>query len=218
LKGFCLIKVIRKYTPQATIDRLSIYHRTLVSLIEENKEKDLSIISSSRLSEITGIKSYQIRKDLSYFGEFGKRGIGYPVLELTAILKEILKSNQKWDLILVGVGNLGTALLHYKGFSKRGFRIRAVFDNDLLKVGKRIGNIRIKPIQEMEMYLKEQKIQIAIIAVPVQFAQEIADKIIAGGVRSILNFAPISIKHPPEISIKHIDIAIELEKLVYYLL
>lgn len=218
MKGFCIIKVIRKYTPQATIDRLSIYHRTLVSLIEESKGKNLSTISSSKLSEITGVKSYQIRKDFSYFGEFGKRGIGYPVLELTAILKEILKSNQKWNLVLVGVGNLGTALLHYKGFSKRGFRIRAVFDNDLVKVGKKVGNIRIRHIQEMEMFLREQKIQIAIIAVPVQFAQEVADKMVAGGVKSILNFAPISIKHPPEISIKHIDIAIELEKLVYYLL
>lgn len=186
-------------------------------MTEEKRGKKVSTISSSRLSEITGIKSYQIRKDLSYFGEFGKRGIGYPVLELTAILKEILKSNQKWDLILVGAGHLGTAFLYYKGFSKRGFTIKAVFDNDVFKIGKKIGNYRIRHIQEIEEFIKKQKIQIGIITVPFQFAQEVADKMIAGGIRSILNFAPISIKHPPEISIKHIDIAIELEKLVYYL-
>lgn len=188
-----------------------------MNLTERKKGKELSTISSSRLSEITGIKSYQIRKDFSYFGEFGRRGIGYPLLKLTAALKDILKSNQQWDLVLVGVGHLGTAFLYYKGFSKRGFTIKAVFDNDILKVGKKIGNTRIRHIQEMEEFLKKQKIQIGVITVPFQCAQEVADKMIAGGVRSILNFAPISIKHPPEISIKHIDIAIELEKLVYYL-
>lgn len=196
---------------------MSIYHRTLESLIEAKREDKLSTISSSRLSDITGINPYQIRKDFSYFGEFGKRGIGYPVFELAAKLKEILKSNQKWDLVLVGAGNLGNAFLCYKGFPKRGFKIKAVFDNDILKVGKKIGNLKIRRIQEMEKYLKEQKIQIGIITVPSQSAQEVADKMIAGGVRSILNFAPISIKHSREISIKHIDIAIELERLVYYL-
>jgi len=128
-----------------------------------------------------------------------------------------LKSNQKWDLILVGVGNLGTAFLNYKGFSKRGFTIKAVFDNDISKVGGKIGDIRVRHIQEIETFLKEQKIQIAIMAVPAQCAQEVADKLFAGGIRSILNFAPVNIKHPRGISIKHIDIAIELEKMVYYL-
>lgn len=196
---------------------MSIYHRTLASLIEAKRVNEFSTISSSRLSDITGINPHQIRKDLSYFGEFGKRGIGYPVLELFTKLKEILKSNQKWNLVLAGAGNLGTAFLCYKGFLKRGFIIKAVFDNDMAKVGKKIGNIRIRHIQDMEKFLKEQKIRIGIIAVPSQSAQEVADQMIAGGVRSILNFAPISIKHPRKISIKHIDIAIELEKLVYYL-
>jgi redox-sensing transcriptional repressor len=169
------------------------------------------------LSEMTGISPHQIRKDLSYFGEFGKRGIGYPISELLVTLKEILKSNKKWDIVLVGAGNIGTAFLRYKGFSKRGFMIKAVFDNDIYKVGKKIGNIKIRAIKEMENYLRIKNIKIGIIAVPSESAQEVADKMIAGGGRAILNFAPVSIKHPREVIIKQIDIAIELEKLVFYL-
>jgi len=186
-------------------------------LLETRDRNKLSTISSSKLSEITGINSYQIRKDFSYFGEFGKRGIGYPVSELAKKLKKIMKSNKKWDIALAGAGNIGTAFLRYKGFSKRGFTIRLVFDNDILKIGTEIDNIKILPIQEMEEHLKKHKIKIGIIAVPAQSAQEVADKMIAGGVRSILNFAPVSIRHSQGVSIKHIDIAIELEKLVYYL-
>ncbi len=186
-------------------------------MIEENNISKLATISSSELSDITGISPHQIRKDFSYFGKFGRRGIGYPLLKLTLRLKKILKSNQKWDLILVGVGNLGNAFLRYEGFSKRGFRIKALFDNDRLKVGKIVENITIRHILELENFLKEEHIKIGIITVPSQHAQSIADIMIAGGVKSILNFAPISIKHPPGVSIKHIDLAIELEKLVYYL-
>lgn len=186
-------------------------------MLETRDRNKLSTISSSKLSEITGINSYQIRKDFSYFGEFGKRGIGYPVSGLAKKLKKIMKSNKKWDIALAGAGNIGTAFLRYKGFSKRGFTIRLVFDNDILKIGTEIDNIKILPIQEMEEHLKKQKIKIGIIAVPAQSAQEVADKMIAGGVRSILNFAPASIRHSQGVSIKHIDIAIELEKLVYYL-
>ncbi len=169
------------------------------------------------MSEITGINSSQIRKDFSYFGAFGKRGVGYPLFGLTEQLKEVMRAGQKWDVALVGVGNIGTALLRYKGFSKRGFNIKLVFDNDVSKIGTKVDNIKIQDIQKMEKCLKDQKINIGIITVPAESAQEVAYKMIGGGVRSILNFAPINIKHPPEVSIKHIDIAIELEKLVYYL-
>lgn len=186
-------------------------------MIETAKLDKFSTISSSKLSEITGINSNQIRKDLSYFGKFGKRGIGYPSIKLAEKLKKILKSNKKWDLVLVGVGNLGTAFLRYKGFHKRGFTIKAIFDNDSMKIGKKIDNISIRSAQEIENYLKEQKIQIAIITVPANNAQEVADRLIAGGVKAILNFAPIGIRHPSEVSIKNIDIAIELEKLIFYL-
>ena len=181
------------------------------------QDANLSTISSAKLSEITGINSNQIRKDFSYCGTFGKRGVGYPLLELAEQLKEVMRADQKWDVALVGVGNIGTAFLRYKGFSKRGFTIKLVFDNDVSKIGTKIDNIRIQDIQKMEKCLKKQKIKIGIITVPAESAQEVAHKMIDGGVRSILNFAPISIKHPPEVSIKHIDIAIELEKLVYYL-
>ncbi len=185
--------------------------------METKINNPLLTISSSRLSDITGINPYQIRKDLSYFGEFGKRGIGYPVIELAAQLKEILKSNQTWNLVLVGAGNLGTAFLRYRGFARRGFIIKAVFDNDNRKIGQKIGNMRIRHIQEMEKYLKSKKIIMGIITVPARSAQEVADLMISAGIKSILNFAPINLKHPQEIMIQNIDIAIELERLVYYL-
>lgn len=128
-----------------------------------------------------------------------------------------MRAGQKWDVALVGVGNIGTAFLRYKGFSKRGFSIKLVFDKDVSKVGTEIDKIKVRPIQEMGKFLKKHNVKIGIIAVPAEAAQEVADQMVAGGIKSILNFAPVSLKHPSEVSIKHIDIAIELEKLVYYL-
>ncbi|MDD4362904.1 MAG: redox-sensing transcriptional repressor Rex [Atribacterota bacterium] len=216
-----VIKIKKKQkktnVPQATINRLSIYHRSLELLIEAEEGNIAENISSSELAKITGITSSQIRKDLSYFGEFGKRGIGYPVLKLIGVLRDILIANKKWDVIMVGAGNIGKAFLRYKGFQKRGFTIKAAFDIDKDKIGKTIDSTKVIHIQHMENFIKENRIKIGIITVPSECAQDVAEKMIAGGIKSILNFAPVSIRHPKNVRVNHIDIAIELEKLVYYL-
>ena len=217
MRGHSPIKNNKINIPQATINRLSIYHRSLESLIEAEKREKIEPISSSKISELTGINPNQIRKDLSYFGEFGKRGIGYPVHDLVFTLREILRSSKKWDIIIAGVGNIGKAFIRYKGFQSKGFTITGVFDSDMSKVGRIVGGIKIIHVRSMEVYIRKQNIKIGIITVPARSAQDVADKMIAGGIKSILNFAPIGIKHPEDVIINHIDIAIELERLVYYL-
>lgn len=207
----------KKNIPKATIGRLSICHRCLDLLAETDSVKEKKTLSSAEISELTGISADQIRKDLAYFGEFGKRGVGYPVNELVAALKAILGSTKKWDIIITGAGNLGRALLRYKGFQKRGFIIRGVFDNKKEKIGKQIDGIKIYDVTQLKSFVREKKIKIGIIAVPMKPAQEIADQMIAGGIKSILNFAPTTIKHPDYVRINSIDISIELERLVYFL-
>ncbi|MDD2353759.1 MAG: redox-sensing transcriptional repressor Rex, partial [Atribacterota bacterium] len=159
----------------------------------------------------------QIRRDLAYFGEFGKRGVGYPINELSAILKSILGSSKKWDIIITGAGNLGKALLSYKGFQRRGFTIKGIFDNNEAKIGEKVNNVKIYNINHMKSFIEKHNIKIGIIAVPAESAQEITDQMIAGGIRSILNFAPLTLKYPDYVRVNNIDISIELERLVYFL-
>lgn len=207
----------KKNIPKATINRLSIYNRCLDFLTETDFTIKKKTISSAEISELTGISAEQFRKDLAYFGEFGKRGVGYPLNELVAALKVILGSSKKWDIIIAGAGNLGKALLRYKGFQKRGFIIRGIFDNSKSKIGKEIEGIKVYNIKDVEIFIKEKNIKIGIIAVPVKFAQKIAEQMMAGGIKSILNFAPTTIKHPDHVRINSIDISIELERLVYFI-
>jgi len=208
----------KKNIPKATIGRLSIYHRCLDLLIETDSGREKDTISSAEISKLTGgISPDQIRRDLAYFGEFGKRGVGYPINELSAILKSILGSSKKWDIIIAGAGNLGKALLRYRGFQKRGFIIKAAFDSDDSKVGNKVNGVKIISANQMEDYIKEHNIRIGIITVPVEFAQEVADHMIAGGIVSILNFAPTTLKYPAYVKLNNIDISIELERLVYFL-
>ena len=207
----------RKNIPSVTINRLSIYHRCLEKLIENIDKRKPKYISSSKIAEMTGINSAQIRKDLAYFGEFGKRGIGYPLIDLIRELKKILGLDRKWSVIIAGAGNLGKALVKYKGFQKRGFIIKGIFDNSSLKIGKKLGHIFIYDIKEIEKFIQVEKINIGIIVVPADSAQEVADKMVAGGIKAILNFAPIHITLPPEIEIHNVDLSIELEGLTYYL-
>ena len=186
-------------------------------LTESEDGKEKKTISSSEISEITGISPHQIRKDLAYFGEFGKRGIGYPIHDLLIALKSILGSSKKWDIVLAGAGNLGEALIRYKGFQKRGFTIKGVFDNNHAKIGKKFDGIEVFDICSMESFLKKKNIKIGIIAVPAESAQEVANHMITGGINSILNFAPTSLKYPNYVRVNTIDISIELERLVYFL-
>jgi len=217
MRGYHKINKSKKNIPQATIHRLSICHRCLELFAETEKGRKLTIISSSEISEITGINSNQIRKDLAYFGKFGRRGTGYPVHDLIDILKSILGSSQKWDIILVGAGNIGKALIRYRGFQKRGFTIKGIFDNNQSKIGKKIGNIEISDIKIIESFIRRRNIKIGIIAVPADAAQEVANHMIAGGIKSILNFAPITLKYPHYVKVNTIDISVELERLVYFL-
>ena len=207
----------RKNIPSVTINRISIYHRCLEKLIENIDKRKPKYISSSGIAEITGINSAQIRKDLAYFGEFGKRGIGYPLIDLIRELKKILGLDRKWSVIIAGAGNLGKALVKYKGFQKRGFIIKGIFDNSSLKIGKKLGHIFIYDIKEIEKFIQVEKINIGIIVVPADSAQEVADKMVAGGIKAILNFAPVHITLPPEIKIHNVDLSIEFEGLTYYL-
>jgi len=207
----------RKNIPSVTINRLSIYHRCLEKLIENVDKRKPKYISSSEIAEITGINPAQVRKDLAYFGEFGKRGIGYPLIDLVRELKKILGLDKKWSVIVAGAGNLGKALVKYKGFHKKGFVIKGIFDNNLSKIGKKLGHIFIYDIKEMEKFIQAENVNIGILVVPADSAQEVADKMVTGGIKAILNFAPIHIVLPPEIKIHNVDLSIEFEGLTYYL-
>jgi len=207
----------RKNIPSVTINRLSIYHRCLEKLIENIDKKKPKYISSSEIAEMTRINSAQIRKDLAYFGEFGKRGIGYPVIDLGKELKKILGLDKKWSVIIAGAGNLGKALVKYKGFQKRGFIIKGIFDNNPSKIGKKLDHTFIYDIKEIEKFIQAENINIGILVVPADSAQEVADKMVAGGIKAILNFAPIHIVLPPKIKINDVDLSIEFERLTHYL-
>jgi len=211
------MKKNRTRIPSVTINRLSIYYRYLERLSETEKGRNLKTISSQKISQITGINSTQVRKDLAYFGEFGKRGIGYPINNLVKELRKILGLDKKWKIIIVGAGNLGKALINYQGFKKRGFLVKGIFDNNSTKIGKKIDNILIYDVKDMEEFIREWNIQIGILAVPANSAQNIANKMVAGGIESILNFAPICLKLLPKIKINNVDLSIELDGLTYYL-
>jgi redox-sensing transcriptional repressor len=207
----------QKKIPYVTINRLSIYYRCLEKINPAKKVENSKFISSSKMAKLTGINSAQIRKDLAYFGEFGKRGVGYSIKNLSNALKGILGLNKKWPIIVVGAGNLGQALINYKGFKKRGFIIEGIFDNNPIKIGKKLGQIIIQDIKEIENFIKIKKIKIAVLTVSASSAQEVVDKIIKSGIEAILNFAPIRIKVPTHIKIHYVDLSIELEGLTYYL-
>lgn len=207
----------KKNIPSVTINRLSIYHRCLEKILETQNEEYLKIVSSFKIEEMTGINSAQIRKDLAYFGEFGKRGLGYPVIDLSRELKKILGLDKEWSIIIAGAGNLGKALVKYKGFQKRGFIIKGIFDNNPSKIGKRLGHIFIYNIKEIKKFIQTENVSIGIIVVQADSAQEVANKMVAGGIKAILNFAPVHIVLPLEIKIHNVDLSIEFEGLTYYL-
>jgi redox-sensing transcriptional repressor len=189
----------------------------LEKILETGKGKELKIISSFKIAEMTGINSAQIRKDLAYFGEFGKRGIGYPLIDLNRELKKILGLDKEWSIIIAGAGNLGKALVNYKGFQKRGFIIKGIFDNNPSKIGEKLGHIFIYDIKEVKKFIQAENINIGILVVPADSAQEVADKMVAGGIKAILNFAPVHIVLSPEIKVHNVDLSIEFEGLTYYL-
>ncbi len=197
--------------PKAVVSRLSLYLRQLQQEVHDGRET----ISSKDLGALLGFTDAQVRKDLAYFGHFGYPGIGYRCDELIGAVKKILGTDQQWPVALVGVGNLGRALLGYKGFAQRGFRIVAAFDADPHAVGGEIEGIRVYHIDNLPEVARENKIRLGMIAVPATAAQAVADRLTAVGVEGILNFAPVTIMVPPAVSQVGVDLAIELEQLTF---
>jgi redox-sensing transcriptional repressor len=199
--------------PEMTIRRLSVYTRCLLQLEEDGVET----ISSQDLAERFNLNSAQVRKDLAYFGEFGVRGIGYYVTKLKGELQRILGLDRDWPVALVGLGNLGSALFHYKGFSKQGFRIVVVFDDDPAKAGRDIDGVPIVATRELAVEIRARSVQIAILAIPSEAAQTVTDQLVAAGIKAVLNFAPARLRVPKEARLKNVDLSIELETLSFYL-
>ena len=202
-----------KPIPDIVVGRLPRYLQAL----EHMHLEGIKTTSSQELGERIGISAAQIRKDLSQFGEFGKQGTGYSIRYLVEQLHDILHITRDWDLTLVGIGDLGNALARYQGFAEHGFHIVLAFDNDPAKVGKSISGIKIQDINGMEDQIRKNQVRIAMLTVPAGSAQAIAEKLVAAGIRAILNYAPISLNLPDGIHVENIDPIVKLQHITYYL-
>jgi redox-sensing transcriptional repressor len=200
-----------KPAPKAVVGRVSLYLRQL----EAFQRQGHTTISSSQLGDPLSIKNAQVRKDLAFFGQFGHPGVGYQIEELISALRRILGIDRDWPLALVGLGNLGRALLKYRGFRSRRFHIVAVFDNDPRKIGQQHEGLKVEPIDAMRRVVVSQKIVLGILCVPADSAQRTADYMIACGIRGILNFAPVPLVVPPAVNVVAVDLSIQLENLAY---
>jgi redox-sensing transcriptional repressor len=201
-----------KVIPRRSIYRLSVYLRCL----ERLKENGIATVSSEALSKAAGVKPTQLRKDLTYFGQFGTRGLGYPVNELSDKIIDALGTNHLQPVVLVGVGNLGSALLAYKGFEKAGFEIVAALDSDPKRKRSKELQIPIVDIAQLETTIQSRKVKMAVLTVPATTAQEVANRLCAAGVTAILNFAPIILQTPEHVIVNNVNLAIELENLSYF--
>jgi redox-sensing transcriptional repressor len=197
--------------PKAVVSRLSLYLRELQHQVRDGKETT----SSTQLGSLLGFSDAQVRKDLAYFGQFGYPGIGYRCDELIQAIKQILGTNRSWPLALVGLGNLGRALLGYRGFGNQGFQIVAAFDSDPHKIGTMIDGVPIYGLDKLREVTEQSSIRLAVLAVPATAAQGVADQLVEAGIEGILNFAPVTLTLPPEIEIIGVDLAIELEQLSF---
>lgn len=204
----------RDSIPEATIERLPLYYRYLDKL---TTFKDVEVVSSKELGGKLGIASTQVRKDLSYYGEFGRRGVGYDVQELKRSLGRILGVDETWSAAMVGAGNLGRALVNYEGFRKMGLDISCVLDNDLDKIGNKVGGLTVKSIKNVGQLVEENDIKIGIITVPSNAAQEVADTLVEAGIKAIWNFAPTRLYVPDHISVRNEDLAVGIVSLIYHL-
>ncbi len=199
--------------PDIVVSRLPVYLRALEIMDLEGKET----VTSAELAERLDLSPAQIRKDLSYFGGFGKQGKGYSVRKLASELRRILNVEEEWEMALVGVGDLGRALVHYQGFRDKGFRLTLLFDNNPQKIGTRIEGLEIMDSALIPTLIPERGIKIAIIAVPPQEAQKVADALVSAGVKAILNYAPVNLKVPPHVKVQYIDPVVNLRRMTYYL-
>lgn len=202
-----------KKVSEPTIGRLSLYLR----LLSELRVSGVETVSSEELAGRSGTTAAQVRKDLSLFGTFGKRGLGYGVCELESRLREILGLGEEWPVALVGAGRIGAALFGYENFRRQGFHIEAVFDKDPSKVGQQWNGLVVQADEAMEQVVRERGMEIAVIAVPAGAAQGVVDRLVAAGVRGILNFAPTQLQVPSEVVVRSVDMALEMEGLSYAL-
>lgn len=199
--------------PPVVIDRLPLYARILSTLEAGERE----VVSSQELGTRLGVTPAQIRKDLSYFGRFGKQGRGYNIRKLLDELHRILGLDRQWRMALVGVGKLGRAILGYEGFAPQGFRIVEAFDANPRRIGERISNLTIKDVKNLERVLSENPAEVGVVAVPAEIAQDVIDALVRCGVGAILNYAPIAARVPPGIQIKRIEPVLALQSMTYYL-
>ncbi|HUR18753.1 MAG TPA: redox-sensing transcriptional repressor Rex [Acidimicrobiales bacterium] len=198
--------------PEATVARLPLYLRSLLEVGESNT----ATISSERLAEMAGVNAAKVRKDLSYLGSYGTRGVGYDAQYLLYQISRELGLTQDWPVAIVGLGNLGRALANYRGFLARGFHVAALVDSDPAKVGTFIGDLEVGHVDEMAAIAAMHRVAIAIIATPAAAAQEVTDLLVDAGVGSILNFAPVVLNVPAHVSLRKVDLSIELQILSFY--
>ena len=197
--------------PKVVVSRISLYLRELQRLQASGQQT----ISSSQLGTLLGFSDAQVRKDLGFFGQFGYPGVGYRCDELIRAMRDILGTNHPWPVVMLGVGNLGQALLGYRGFGRQNFSIEAAFDADPAKVGQTVQGIRIQHVDELPAVVKSSGIRLGMIVVPAGRAQEAADRLVAAGIEGIVNFAPVTLTLPPHVQIVSVDLAIELEQLSF---
>jgi len=197
----------------STVRRLSLYLRFL----EQWAAHGRATISSGELAKLGGTTSAQVRKDLSFFGSFGKRGLGYSVAELAAKIRDILGLKRGYRVVLVGAGKMGGALVQYRGFRDRGFHIGAIYDQDARKIGSRWNGLVVRDVKHLEADLKKEPTDIAIVATPAEAAQAVVDRLVRCGVKAILNFAPVPLTVPGDVEVKTVNMALELETLSYAL-
>jgi redox-sensing transcriptional repressor len=202
----------RRAVPDATVSRLPLYLRVLVELAGEGG----TTVSSDELADAAGVTSAKVRKDLSALGSYGTRGIGYDVTHLIDEIRSTLGLTQHWSILIAGVGNLGQALARYKGFAERGFRVAALLDVDPTRVGIPVADLRVRHLDELPEIVRTEGVAIGVIATPAVVAQEVADRMVRAGIRSILNFAPAMLTVPEGVTIRKVDLATELQILSYY--
>ena len=198
--------------PEATVARLPLYYRALVEMAEQRTPT----VSSERLAEMAGVNAAKVRKDFSYLGSYGTRGVGYDIEYLLYQITRELGLTQDWPVAIVGVGNLGRALASYKGFSERGFRISALFDVEDKVIGNKIGGLVVYHLDDLKTVVNDEGISIGIIATPPLAAQEVAEHLVDAGIKSILNFAPAVVNVPPDVNVRKVDLSTELQILSFY--
>ncbi len=200
-----------KLAPKAVVGRVSLYLRQLESFQRQGQET----ISSSQLGEPLSIKNAQVRKDLAFFGQFGHPGVGYRIDDLISALRQVLGIDRDWPIVLVGLGNLGRALLKYRGFRSRRFHIVAVFDSDVRKIGQSHEGLKVEPIDGLRKAVVAHKVSLGLLCVPADAAQWVADQMVASGITGILNFAPVPLSVPAGVSVAAVDLSVQLENLAY---